>query len=88
MTLEEMRAREAIRYTISRYTSAIDRAAYEELVDVFTPDGVMMFGDTKRLEGLDSIIASMSTSAPPAHCAFRARYMSRGSKLARNVAWA
>ena len=63
MTVEEMLAREAIRYTISRYNSAVDRGAYDEFVDVFTPDGVMMFGETKRLEGLDSIIVSMSANA-------------------------
>lgn len=63
MTVEEMLAREAIRYTISRYNSAVDRAAYDEFVDVFMPDGVMMFSDRKRLDGLDDIIATMSANA-------------------------
>ena len=63
MTLGEMLVREAIRYTISRYNSAVDRGTYEELADVFAPDGVMMFGDKIRLEGLESIIATMSAGA-------------------------
>ena len=63
MTLEEMLAREAIRYTISRYNSAVDRGAYEELAEVFAPDGVMMLGDKIRLEGRESIITTMSAGA-------------------------
>lgn len=63
MKLDEMLAREAIRYTIGRYNSAIDRSAYPELADVFTPDGVMAFGGQARLEGHDKIIAAMSAGA-------------------------
>jgi len=48
MKLDEMLVREAIRYTIGRYNSAIDRSAYPELAEVFTPDGIMAFGGQAR----------------------------------------
>ena len=63
MTLEEMLTREAIRYTIGRYNSAIDRSAYHELVDVFTPDGVFKIGALAAFEGRDAIIATLSAGA-------------------------
>ena len=63
MKLEEMLAREAIRYTIGRYNSAIDRSAYPELANVFTPDGVMAFGGQQPLQGRDKIIAAMTAGA-------------------------
>ena len=63
MKLDEMLAREAIRYTISRYNSAIDRSAYPELAEVFTPDGSMAFGGQTRFEGRDKIIAALSAGA-------------------------
>ena len=63
MKLDEMLAREAIRYTIGRYNSAIDRSAYPELADVFTSDGVMAFGGQARFEGRDKIIAALSAGA-------------------------
>jgi uncharacterized protein (TIGR02246 family) len=63
MNIEEMLRREAIRYTISRYISAIDRGKYEELADVFTPDGTMTFGGHPSLVGHDQIISSMRQGA-------------------------
>jgi hypothetical protein len=63
MKLEEMLAREAIRYTIGRYNSAIDRSAYPELAEVFTPDGIMAFGGQTRFEGCDKIIAALTAGA-------------------------
>jgi hypothetical protein len=63
MKLDEMLAREAIRYTISRYNSAIDRSAYPELADVFTPDGTMAFGGHTRFEGREKIIAALTAGA-------------------------
>ena len=63
MKLDEMLAREAIRYTIARYNSAIDRSAYTELADVFTPDGCMAFGGQARFEGRDKIIAALMAGA-------------------------
>jgi SnoaL-like domain len=63
MKLEEMLVREAIRYTISRYNSAIDRSAYPELAQVFTPDGTMAFGGQARFEGRDKIIAALTAGA-------------------------
>jgi hypothetical protein len=63
MKLEEMLAREAIRYTVSRYNSAIDRSAYPELAEVFTPDGIMAFGGQARFEGCEKIIAALTAGA-------------------------
>ena len=63
MKLEEMLAREAVRYTIGRYNSAIDRSAYPELAEVFTPDGVMAFGGQTRFEGREKIIAALTAGA-------------------------
>jgi hypothetical protein len=63
MKLDEMLTREAIRYTIGRYNSAIDRSAYPELAEVFTPDGTMAFGGHGRFEGREKIIAALSAGA-------------------------
>src|ERR1700722_14375205 len=63
MKLDEILAREAIRYTIGRYNFAIDRSAYPELADVFTPNGVMAFGGQARFEGRDKIIATLTAGA-------------------------
>jgi hypothetical protein len=63
MKLDEMLAREAIRYTIGRYNSAIDRSAYPELAEVFAPDGVMAFGGQARFEGREKIIAALTAGA-------------------------
>jgi hypothetical protein len=63
MKLDEMLTREAIRYTIGRYNSAIDRSAYPELAEVFTPDGTMAFGGHARFEGREKIIAALTAGA-------------------------
>ena len=63
MTLDELLIREAIEYTMSRYCSAIDRAAYDELTDVFTPDAVVTFSTNPPLVGRDTIIAGMTAGA-------------------------
>lgn len=63
MKLDEMLTREAIRYTIGRYNSAIDRSAYPELAEVFTSDGTMAFGGHARFEGREKIIAALTAGA-------------------------
>jgi hypothetical protein len=63
MNIEEMLCREGIRYTISRYISAIDRGAYEELAEVFAPEGTMTFGGHPSLVGQSQIISSMRQGA-------------------------
>jgi hypothetical protein len=63
MKLDEMLTREAIRYTIGRYNSAIDRSAYPELAQVFAPDGTMAFGGHARFEGREKIIAALTAGA-------------------------
>jgi SnoaL-like domain len=76
MKLDEMLVREAIRYTIGRYNSAIDRSAYPELAQVFTPDGTMAFGGQARFEGRDKIIAALTAGAEK-RGAFEARNFQR-----------
>jgi hypothetical protein len=63
MKLEEMLVRKAIRYTIGRYNSAIDRSAYPELAELFTPDGIMAFGGQAGFEGRERIIAALTAGA-------------------------
>ncbi len=63
MDIGEALVREEIRYTIGRYISAVDRSAYHELSDVFTPDGVMQFGGLPPLKGREAIIAAMMAGA-------------------------
>jgi SnoaL-like domain len=63
MKIEELLAREAIRHTLERYVSAVDRNCYAELSEVFTPDGVIIFSPTARYEGRAEIIARMTENA-------------------------
>ena len=63
MDISEVLIREEIRYTISRYLTAVDRSAYNELVDVFTPDALVVFGGLPPLEGCQAIISAMTLGA-------------------------
>lgn len=64
MTLDELLIRGAIEYTISRYISAIDRGAYDELTEVFTPDAVVSYtSGAPPLVGHEKIIATMTAGA-------------------------
>lgn len=63
MTLDELLTRGAIDYTMSRYCSAIDRGAYDELAEVFTPDAVVTFGNARPLVGVNDIVATMTAGA-------------------------
>ena len=60
MTVDEMLARECIRNTLARYTTAGDRLRLEEFLAVFTPDAVLESEgvpeeDAFRYEGVEQI---------------------------------
>jgi hypothetical protein len=63
LKIEELLAREGIRYTMERYVSAVDRRSYSELSEVFTSDGIIIFGSTARYVGRDEIIIKMTENA-------------------------
>lgn len=64
MTLDEVIAREAIRYTMSVYTNAGDRGALDELVSAFAPDGTIeLFGGTHT--GREAIAAKLGSLIDP-----------------------
>jgi hypothetical protein len=58
-----MLAREAIRFVVSVYNSAVDRGAYDDLHQVFAKAGEMIISDEKRLEGCGDIIAKLTAGA-------------------------
>lgn len=59
MDQASMLIRDAIRYTISVYNSAVDRGAYADLAEVFTEDGEMIISDSKTYSGRQTIIESL-----------------------------
>lgn len=63
MTLEEMLAREAIRYTIELYNRASDTADYDLHHQVFHPDGLFEVQGQGALQGPDAIIAMLLPAA-------------------------
>ncbi|HET8612460.1 MAG TPA: nuclear transport factor 2 family protein [Sphingomonas sp.] len=63
MTIEEMLAREAIRWTIELYNRNADTADYDRHRDVFHPDAVMEVQGGGMLQGVDAIIAAMRAGA-------------------------
>ena len=65
MDMDEVMAREAIRYTMSVYTNAGDRGALEELASAFAPDGALeMFGGV--YVGRAAIIERLGAVVDPA----------------------
>jgi hypothetical protein len=56
MTIDELLAREAIRYTLALYNNAGDRGAVDEMMRCFTGDAVLELGDD-RPEGWEAIRA-------------------------------
>lgn len=63
MTIEELLAREAIRDVMARYVAAADRGHYSELAALFTPDGVIGFGERHKYEGREAIATGMTEAA-------------------------
>lgn len=63
MTLEDVRMREAIRYTLELYTRNVDTADYERHHDVFHPDGEMEVQGGALMKGAADIIAGMRAGA-------------------------
>lgn len=47
MTIDELCAREAIRYTLALYNNAGDRGAIDEMMRCFTQDAVLEFGSDR-----------------------------------------
>lgn len=65
MTLDEMLARDSIRYTLALYNNTGDRGAIDETVGCFTETGVLQLGDAKysgRQSILDYFKMIMSTA--------------------------
>lgn len=63
MTIDELLAREAIRKTICRYTRAVDNRRYDELREVFLPEGSIAVQGGARLDGVEAIIEAFGQGA-------------------------
>jgi len=59
MQIEEMLAREAIRYTISLYNRAVDTKTHDELVNVFHEDATMEVLGGPSMQGRDKIVEGL-----------------------------
>ena len=59
MDIDELRAREQIRDTISRYNHAGDRGRLDELAACFAEDGVLEIAGTGEFEGRAAIIEQL-----------------------------
>jgi len=59
MDAEEAIAREAMRETMARYNQAGDRGRIDEVVQCFTPDGVLAVAGEPPVEGREAIAAFM-----------------------------
>lgn len=55
MQVWELIARESVRHTIARYAHAADRGRFDELVALFTDQGVMAIDDREPLVGRAAI---------------------------------
>jgi SnoaL-like domain len=51
----ELRAREGVRETIARYAHLVDRGRIAELVELFTPDGILEAGHLPAVHGRAAI---------------------------------
>ncbi|MBK5287426.1 MAG: nuclear transport factor 2 family protein [Acidimicrobiia bacterium] len=77
MELWELMAREQIRDTLARYNDGGDRGKFDEMIECFAPDGVLVIveGDTHRgRDALREFFAGVGRTAHPAltqlrHCA-------------------
>jgi hypothetical protein len=57
MELWELVARESIRETVARYAHAADSGRFDEIVELFTPDGVLEVDGQPPAAGRDAIRA-------------------------------
>ena len=57
MDTTDLAAREAIRDLVARYAVAADRGRFDDVVALFTPDGVLELPDDRRAQGRDGILA-------------------------------
>lgn len=63
MTLDEMLAREAIRYTIELYNRNADTADYERHAEVFHPEAHFVVRGLGEAHGLEAILAMLRPGA-------------------------
>ena len=63
MTLEEMRIREAIRYTIELYNQNADRQEHDRHHEVFHPEAEMIVEGGRVMKGPDDIITTLVEGA-------------------------
>ncbi len=62
MDLSELMAREQIRDTFSRYAHCADSGRFAELVELFTPDGVLAIDGRPELHGRQAIREFLSAT--------------------------
>lgn len=67
MELWELTAREQIRDTIARYNDAGDRGRYDDMVECFTPDGVLVVVGATEHRGRDELRRFFSGVGGTAH---------------------
>lgn len=60
MDLEELLAREMIRDTIARYAHCADGGRFDEMVQLFTEDGVMDVDGREPIRGREAILAFLT----------------------------
>jgi hypothetical protein len=63
MTDDEMRAREAIRYTLELYNRNADSADYDRHCEVFQADAQMIVQNRSPLKGVEAIVGAMKAGA-------------------------
>lgn len=63
MNIEELLAREAIRYTVSIYNRAVDQGHYDDLARVFTEDAILVVQGGPSLCGIDAIVSGLKMGA-------------------------
>jgi SnoaL-like domain len=82
MTLDDLLAREEIRYTMSVYATAGDRGRVDELVTAFTEDGVLMAAEGQEgIKGRAAILAALGGSVDAARSEHSAGGPAAGVKL-------
>ncbi len=95
MELWELVARERIRDTVARYNHAGDRGRFDEMVECFTPDGVLVIHGEHEHRGRDAMrafFAGVGGSATPGltqlrHCVTNLVIDLDGPEVARTSAY-
>jgi hypothetical protein len=95
MELWELIAREQIRDTVARYNRAGDAGRFDEMVECFTPGGVLVIHDEHEHHGRDALrrfFAGVGTTARPGfthlrHCVTNLTIDVHGPDAARATAY-